>query len=230
MGLATQAQQQNKNQNNPRLIQANSSDNFTLYHVDLLNSPNFHVVYNGGTGFTAWGVRIRTPATARNTDGIDPAGATNVTINDSYIMTGDDGVAIKGGGAASRNITVENSHFYGTHGISIGSETNSGVSNVLVRDNTVTGTDALGNASVSSVGIRIKSSPATAGRSATSATWTPASPWSRPRWCSTPTTPAAPAPTRRTSPGSWWTGSAPRPPPPVPGPPSQDSVPAIRWV
>jgi polygalacturonase len=163
-GLATAAQKAGSNQNNPRLIQANNSDNFTLYHLDLLNSPNFHVVYNGGTGFTAWGIRIKTPATARNTDGIDPAGARNVTINDSYVMTGDDGVAIKGGSAASSNITVENSHFYGTHGISIGSETYSGVSNVLVRNDTLTGTDSLGNAGGSSVGIRIKSSPASGGK------------------------------------------------------------------
>ncbi|MEZ0065661.1 pectin methylesterase-like acyl-CoA thioesterase [Streptacidiphilus sp. MAP12-20] len=161
-GLATAAQKAGKNQNNPRLIQAVNSDNFTLYHLDVLNSPNFHVVYQGGTGFTAWGVRIRTPDNARNTDGIDPAGATDVTVNDSYIMTGDDGVAIKGG-SASRNITIENSHFYGTHGISIGSETNGGVSNILVRNNTLTGVDSLGNASGSSTGIRIKSSPANGG-------------------------------------------------------------------
>ncbi|MFJ9776953.1 glycoside hydrolase family 28 protein [Kitasatospora sp. NPDC101157] len=162
--LATDAQKAGSNQNNPRLIQADNSDNFTLYHVDLLNSPNFHVVYNGGNGFTAWGVRIKTPATARNTDGIDPAGATNVTITDSSIMDGDDGIAIKGGNRPSSNITVSNNHFYGTHGISIGSETTSGVTNVLFRDNTLTGTDALGNTSGSSTGIRIKSSPANGGR------------------------------------------------------------------
>ncbi|SEL69114.1 pectinesterase family protein [Streptacidiphilus jiangxiensis] len=162
-GLATAAQKAGENQQDPRLIQAVNSDNFTLYHVDLLNSPNFHVVYQGGTGFTAWGVRIRTPATARNTDGIDPAGATNVTIADSFVMDGDDGVAIKGG-SASRNITVENSHFYGTHGISIGSETNGGVTNVLFRNNTLTGTDAFGNVSGSSTGIRIKSSRSNGGR------------------------------------------------------------------
>ncbi|MEE1782128.1 pectinesterase family protein [Streptomyces sp. SP17BM10] len=162
--LATEAQKAGKNQNNPRLIQADDSDNFTLYHVDLLNSTNFHVVYNGGNGFTAWGVRIKTPATARNTDGIDPAGATNVTITDSFIMDGDDGIAIKAGSRASSNITVSGNHFYGTHGISIGSETTSGVSNVLFRDNTLTGTDSLGNTSGSSTGIRIKSSPANGGK------------------------------------------------------------------
>ncbi|WP_157437266.1 pectinesterase family protein [Actinoplanes subtropicus] len=162
-GLATQAQQQNLNQNNPRLIQANKSDNFTMYDIELLNSANFHVVYSGGNGFTAWGVRIKTPANARNTDGIDPAGATNVTIANSFIQDGDDGIAIKGGQASS-NITVRDSHFYGTHGISIGSETNGGVTDVLFQNNTLTGTDSSGIVSGSSTGIRIKSSPKSGGK------------------------------------------------------------------
>jgi len=119
-------------QNNPRLIQAEKSNNFTLYNIDLLNAANFHVVYENATGFTAWGVRIKTPATADNTDGIDPSGAVNVTIANSYIMDGDDGIAVKAGSVASKNITIKNDHFYGTHGISVGSETNDGVSNVLM--------------------------------------------------------------------------------------------------
>jgi polygalacturonase len=161
--LATLAQTENEQQNAPRLIQANSSNNFTLYDIDLINSANFHVSYQNGNGFTAWGVRIKSPAIARNTDGIDPSGSTNVTIASSFIEAGDDGVAIKAGSAASSNITVRDNHFYGTHGISIGSETNSGVTNVLVERNTLTGTDSEGNASVSSIGLRIKSSAASGG-------------------------------------------------------------------
>jgi len=45
----------------PRLIVANDSDNFTLYRITLKNSPNFHVSYNHGNGFTVWGVKIDTP-------------------------------------------------------------------------------------------------------------------------------------------------------------------------
>ncbi|NUR30406.1 MAG: polygalacturonase, partial [Catenulispora sp.] len=116
--LAATAKAQGLKQNNPRLIQADRSDNFVLYNVDLLNAANFHVVYQNATGFTAWGVRIKTPATAGNTDGIDPSGAVNVTIANSYIMDGDDGIAVKAGSVASRNITIKNNHFYGTHGIS----------------------------------------------------------------------------------------------------------------
>ena len=79
------------------------SDNFTLYRITLRNSANFHVGVEQTNGFTAWGVKIRTPKTARNTDGIDPSSSTNVTIAHCDIDTGDDDVAIKTGatGAAS---------------------------------------------------------------------------------------------------------------------------------
>ena len=161
--LAATAKAQSLKQNNPRLIQASHSNNFTLYNIDLLNAANFHVVYQNATGFTTWGVRIKTPATAGNTDGIDPSGAVDVTIANSYIMDGDDGIAIKAGSVASKNLTIKNNHFYGTHGISIGSETAAGASNVLVQKNTVTGVDANGAVGGSPIGLRIKSNSSTGG-------------------------------------------------------------------
>ncbi|MFT2749363.1 glycoside hydrolase family 28 protein [Clavibacter sp. Sh2036] len=150
-------------QNEPRLIQATGADDFTLHDIDLVDAAMFHVSFHDATGFTAWGVRIQTPATARNTDGIDPAGATDVTIAHSYVSDGDDGIAIKGGTHASSHISIIDSHFYGTHGISIGSEVTSGVSDVLVTGSTVSGADAYGTASPSSAGVRIKSNPQVGG-------------------------------------------------------------------
>jgi polygalacturonase len=141
----------------PRLIVANDSDNFTLYRITLKNSPNFHVSYNHGNGFTVWGVKIDTPhriadsvrPLSRNTDGIDPGnGAKNVTITHSFIRTGDDNVAIKGGPGGATNMTISHNHFYWGHGMSIGSETNGGVSKIRVFDLSLDGTDA---------GVRIKS-------------------------------------------------------------------------
>lgn len=141
----------------PRLIVASHADDFTLYKITLKNSPNFHVVYNGGNGFTVWGVKIETPQRfprsehplAHNTDGIDPGnGAKNITITHSYIRTGDDNVAIKGDGAGLTNMTVSHNHFYYGHGMSIGSGTAGGVSKVRVFDLTLDGTD---------YGLRIKS-------------------------------------------------------------------------
>ena len=133
-----------------RLIVADHADNFTLYRITLKNSPNFHVVYNAGDGFTVWGVKIDTPQRlARNTDGIDPgAGSKNITITHSYLREGDDNVAIKGGAGGVTNMTVSHNHFYWGHGMSIGSETSGGVSGLRVFDLSLDGTDS---------GIRIKS-------------------------------------------------------------------------
>jgi polygalacturonase len=156
--LSAAAKAKGGKQNNPRLIEADKVNNFTVYDVDLVNAPLFHIYFQGGSGLTVWGVRIKTPATARNTDGIDLDSAANVTVNASYVQDGDDGIAIKTNSGAASNMTIENSHFYGTHGISIGSETSYGVRNILVRNNTVSGTDSAGNVSGDDNGIRIKTS------------------------------------------------------------------------
>ena len=141
-GLAEQARA-GGGQQVPRLIVANGSDNFTLYRITLKNSANFHVSYNGGNGFTVWGVKIDTPQRlARNTDGIDPGNGTkNVTITHSYIRAGDDNVAIKGGPGGATNMTISHDHFYWGHGMSIGSETNGGVSKIRVFDLSLDGPD-----------------------------------------------------------------------------------------
>jgi polygalacturonase len=153
--LAENARTGGRSQNCPRLLQLIHADNFTLYRITLKNSPNFHVAYTQGNGLTVWGIKIDTPKTARNTDGIDPISSTNITITRSYIQAGDDHVAIKAGDLGpSSNITVSNDHFYAGHGMSIGSETNGGVSAVRVADLTIDGADN---------GIRIKSNSSRGG-------------------------------------------------------------------
>ena len=147
-GLAEDARPGNRRQQVPRILVADQADDFTIYGITLRNSPNFHVVYNHGDGLTVWGLKIDTPQRgARNTDGVDPGGSRNVTITHSFIRTGDDNVAIKGGEPVS-HITISHNHFYYGHGMSIGSETNGGVSSIRVADLSLDGPDS---------GIRIKS-------------------------------------------------------------------------
>jgi polygalacturonase len=138
----------------PRLIEVANSDDFTLYNITLRNSANFHVVYRGGKGFTVWGLKIDTPRTARNTDGIDPSGASDITVTRSFIRTGDDNIAIKGSAGGVTHMSVVDNHFYFGHGMSIGSETYDGVSDLLVSNLTLDGTDS---------GIRIKSNSSRGG-------------------------------------------------------------------
>ncbi|MFZ6719089.1 glycoside hydrolase family 28 protein [Undibacterium sp. Ji49W] len=147
--IARRAQKEKQRQNVPRLIQLDKVQDFTMHRITLRNSPNFHVAMNRVDGFTAWGIRIDTPHDARNTDGIDPGASRNVTIAYSHIRTGDDNVAIKAGSnGPSENISILHNHFYSGHGMSIGSETNGGVRNVLVEDLVMDGTTS---------GLRIKS-------------------------------------------------------------------------
>jgi polygalacturonase len=136
-------------QNVPRIMMLSHCNNFVLYRIQLRNSPNFHVLYSGGNGFTAWGVIVNSPRNARNTDGINPGNSTNVTITHCYIHAGDDNVAIKTPeGEPTSHITVIHNHFYAGHGMSIGSTTAGGASTIRVSDLTIDGADN---------GIRIKS-------------------------------------------------------------------------
>lgn len=147
--LAHIAKVKDQNQACPRILIIRQSDNFTLYRITMRNSPNFHVVAERTNGFTAWGVKIQTPKTARNTDGIDPSSSTNVTITHCDISTGDDNVAIKSGNMGpAAHMTITHNHFYHGHGMSIGSGTNGGVSDIHVEDLSIDGADN---------GLRIKS-------------------------------------------------------------------------
>ena len=137
-------------QNNPIMISMSKANNFTLYKITLMNSPMFHVGWKG-TGFTAWGVKIITPYTGRNTDGIDPDG-TNVSILNSSISDGDDDVAV-GASSAAANVTVQNVNTYSGHGISVGSYTQGGLTNFFVDHVNMAGTAADGNTNA----IRLKS-------------------------------------------------------------------------
>jgi len=147
--LAKKAKVYDLQQTCPRLLVVRRSNGFTLAGLTLRNSANFHVVAERTDGFTVWGVRIQTPRTARNSDGIDPSSSTNVTIAHCLIDTGDDNVAIKAGGAGpTTHVTIAHNRFWNGHGMSIGSNTNGGVQAVRVTDLTIDGADN---------GLRIKS-------------------------------------------------------------------------
>jgi polygalacturonase len=94
-----------------------------------------------------------TPETVKNTDGFDPGESTHVVLAYAYISTGDDHVAVKASsGSGSQHLLFAHDHLYYGHGLSIGSETNTGVSDVTVQNLVVDGHD-----SPNGVGIRIKS-------------------------------------------------------------------------
>ncbi len=147
-------------QNNPILVMA-SGANLILYKITFRNSAMFHVKWSGNlttkTGFTAWGVKVMTPFSTRNTDGIDPSGL-NISVLNSSISDGDDNVAVSASNPA-QNITVANVNTYSGHGISIGSITKGGLTNMLVQNIVQMGTAADKNG----IGIRIKAQQSNGG-------------------------------------------------------------------
>ena len=176
-------------QHNFRLVQIDGGDHLTLFKLTFENSPNFHIVPNNISGITAWGIRILspslaysqadydcpantmpdkvtpatcfTPETVKNTDGFDPGNSENVLLAYSYISTGDDNVAIKAGGKGkgARHHVYAHNHFYYGHGMSLGSETDSGMDDIWVSDLTLDGMDSPGGN-----GLRIKSDASRGGQ------------------------------------------------------------------
>ena len=139
----------------PRLIELAHTNNILVTNITLQNAASMHLFLSDTNHDLVSHVTIKAPATSPNTDGIDPASSHNVLIDHCVIDTGDDNVAIKSGlveagypNAGTSNVVVEHSQFFHGHGVSVGSETNGGVQNVLVYDDTFLNTTN---------GIRIKS-------------------------------------------------------------------------
>ncbi|OAY70992.1 putative polygalacturonase, partial [Ananas comosus] len=127
----------------PNLLEFMNSRDIIISNIVFRNSPfwNIHPVYCSNVVIKY--VTILAPYDSPNTDGIDPDSSSNVCIEDAYISTGDDLIAVKSGwdeygiafGRPSWSVTVRrltgSSPF---SGIAIGSEASGGVDGVLVED------------------------------------------------------------------------------------------------
>ncbi|WOL04501.1 putative polygalacturonase [Canna indica] len=126
------------------LLELINSNNILISNVIFLNSPfwTIHPVYCSNVVIK--NVTVLAPTNAPNTDGIDPDSSSHVCIEDCYIESGDDLVAIKSGwdqyGIAmarpSSNIIIR--RVSGTtptcSGVGIGSEMSGGISDITVED------------------------------------------------------------------------------------------------
>ena len=113
-----------------------------------------HIVFKGADdNITIQRILINTTTTtphpAKNTDGIDLVGATCLVQN-CTINAGDDNIALgsSSSSAVTSDVLITNCTFGVGHGVSIGSNTHGGVSNVTVTACSYSGTD---------YGIRMKS-------------------------------------------------------------------------
>jgi len=138
----------------PNMINFSACSRVLIQDVTLSNSPSPFIVVKGKAGnVTIQRVKVYAPSSgaspnpSHNTDAIDLA-ETNALIRDCVISTGDDNVAVGSSASVSSDILITNCTFGFGHGVSIGSFTSGGVSNMTVINCTFTNTDQ---------GIRIKS-------------------------------------------------------------------------
>ncbi len=142
----------------PYMMTLSTCQRVLIQDVTLINPPKMHISIKGkGGNITIQGITINTPGTSPNTDGIDLVG-TNCLIQNCSISDGDDNVALgtSSAGTPSWLTTITNCTFGTGHGVSIGSNTAGGVSNLMVINCTFNGTD---------YGIRMKSDDNTSGGS-----------------------------------------------------------------
>ena len=136
----------------------------TIEDVLLLNSPNHNIFLSNCTGVRVRRLRVSAPHHSPNTDGINFAGGSDQSIEDSHISNGDDCVsivtgsqttaapALAGGGQIpyGGNVLVRNVTCDGGHGVSIGSIKHGLVTNATIEDVRFVGSDN---------GARIKTYP-----------------------------------------------------------------------
>ncbi|GLT90854.1 hypothetical protein SLE2022_087710 [Rubroshorea leprosula] len=128
----------------PYLIELMYSDTVQISNLTLLNSPswNIHPVYSSNV--VVQGITILAPVISPNTDGINPDSCTNTRIEDCYIVSGDDCVAVKSGwdeygiqfGMPTKQLVIRRltciSPFSAV--IALGSEMSGGIQDVRAED------------------------------------------------------------------------------------------------
>jgi polygalacturonase len=130
----------------PQLLFIEGTERIEITGVTFLNPPNTHVSIKSCTDVYIHQVTVQAPENSRNTDGINIS-ARNCTIEYCTINTGDDNIAINFGNRKQaagdpevKNMVIRNCTFGYGHGLSIGSFTSGGLSNLQVSNCTFEGT------------------------------------------------------------------------------------------
>ncbi|XP_031266207.1 probable polygalacturonase [Pistacia vera] len=141
----------------PYLIEIMYSNHVQISNITLINSPswNVHPIYCSNV--LVQGLTILAPIDSPNTDGINPDSCTNTIIEDCYIVSGDDCIAVKSGwdqygtkfGMPTKHLIIRRLTCISPDSatIALGSEMSGGIKDVRAEDITAIDTQS---------GVRIK--------------------------------------------------------------------------
>ncbi|KAK7364959.1 hypothetical protein VNO80_13709 [Phaseolus coccineus] len=136
----------------PYMIEIMYSDKIQISSLTLVNSPTWfvHPVYSSNIIIT--GLTILAPVDSPNTDGIDPDSCTNTRIEDCYIVSGDDCIAVKSGwdeygikfGKPTQHLVIRRVTCISPDSamVALGSEMSGGIEDVRVEDLTAINTES----------------------------------------------------------------------------------------
>ncbi|KAI9174348.1 hypothetical protein LWI28_015992 [Acer negundo] len=128
-----------------------------MSNITLINSPSWHVHPVYCRNIIIQGLTILAPVKVPNTDGINPDSCTNTRIEDCYIVSGDDCIAVKSGwdqygiafGMPTKQLVIRRLTCISPSSavIALGSEMSGGIEDVRAEDITAINSES---------GIRIK--------------------------------------------------------------------------
>nr|XP_027189545.1 probable polygalacturonase isoform X1 [Cicer arietinum] len=136
----------------PYMIEIMYSDQIQISNLTLINSPSWfvHPIYS--SNIIIQGLTILAPVTSPNTDGIDPDSCSNVKIEDNFIVSGDDCIAIKSGwdeygikvGMPTQHVIIRRLTCISPDSatIALGSEMSGGIQDVRAEDITAISTES----------------------------------------------------------------------------------------
>lgn len=138
------------------LIRLTDCKNVLIEGVTIQNAPRFHLHPCYCENVIIDGVNVRSEWNVQNGDGIDLSDCHQALIVNSTVSVGDDGICMKSGSpqkapriSGCEDIVIQDNTVNHAHGgFVLGSETAAGISRIVVRHNTFSGTD---------VGLRFKS-------------------------------------------------------------------------
>ncbi|XP_012440113.1 probable polygalacturonase [Gossypium raimondii] len=141
----------------PYMIEIMYSKHVQISNLTLVNSPswNVHPIYS--SDIIIQHLTVFAPVDSPNTDGIDPDSCTNTRIEDSFVVSGDDCIAVKSGwdeygikfNMPTKQLVIRRFACISPSSatIALGSEMSGGIEDVRVEDVTAINTES---------GVRIK--------------------------------------------------------------------------
>ncbi|XP_057457603.1 probable polygalacturonase [Lotus japonicus] len=136
----------------PYMIEIMYSSQIQISNLTLVNSPSWfvHPIYS--SDIIIQGLTILAPVDSPNTDGIDPDSCSNTRIEDCYIVSGDDCIAVKSGwdeygikvGMPSQHIIIRRLTCISPDSamIALGSEMSGGIQDIRAEDLTAINTQS----------------------------------------------------------------------------------------